>query len=203
MDWIVMRHGETDWNREQRIQGVQDVGLNKTGREQVRQACEQLRRRGMRFSRIVSSPLARARESARIAQEVFGLPLLLLPQLRERSFGPLEGKTIRELRRDFRIADVEEIGSAAWGMESFAQVRERVRRGLAQLAVTYPGERLLLITHGSLIKCIGEMCGLSLGILPNAGYISIPARMWLSPNGPACRADDTEEMREHAGRWRQ
>ena len=180
MDWIVMRHGETDWNRERRIQGVQDVGLNEAGQEQVRQACRQLLQSGLRFSRIVSSPLVRARQSAQIAQEVLGLPLLVLPHLRERSFGPLEGKTIAELRRDYRIDDVEEIDGAAFGLETMAQVRQRIRRGFAWLAAAYPAERLLIITHGSLIKCIGEMCRQPAGILPNPGYIRVPARLWSS-----------------------
>lgn len=175
-----MRHGETDWNRERRLQGVQDVGLNETGQEQVREACRKLLRQSPPFSRIVSSPLRRARQSAGIAQEMIGVPIVMLPQLQERSFGPLEGKTADELRRDEQIQDVEEIMDGSYGIEEMAQVRERIRQGLFHLAAAYPAERLLIITHGSVIKCIGQMCGRSVGLLPNAGWISIPASRWES-----------------------
>ncbi|MBO8163645.1 MAG: histidine phosphatase family protein [Brevibacillus sp.] len=179
MVWLMMRHGETDWNREGRIQGLRDIGLNETGREQIRRAGRDIKRQiGRPVSLIVTSPLKRAVESALIVSEIFGAPVLPFPPLKERSFGQLEGKTFLEIRQQYQIEDVEAIEDEAFGTEGMGRLRERVAQGLFHLSSAYSAQPLLIITHGSILKCIGEMCGLSLGILPNAAWVDIPTQPW-------------------------
>ncbi|MGZ3298047.1 MAG: histidine phosphatase family protein [Asticcacaulis sp.] len=96
--FFVLRHGQTDWNLQARLQGSTDIPLNDTGREQARQAAERLH--GLGITRIVSSPLSRALETARIVGERLGLAPDIDGRLIERNFGLFEGLTLDEVRRE-------------------------------------------------------------------------------------------------------
>ncbi|MCD8398698.1 MAG: histidine phosphatase family protein [Lachnospiraceae bacterium] len=89
MQIYMMRHGETDWNLQKRMQGRADIPLNAAGLEQARRAAEELRE--IRFDRIYSSPLCRARVTAERIAEGRGLPVLTDERLTEIGFGILEG----------------------------------------------------------------------------------------------------------------
>lgn len=179
MRLFVMRHGETAWNRERRIQGMQNIPLHPDGREQVRQACRKLmERERLRPVRIFTSPLLRAAQSALIASEMFQVPLEIMPCMRERSFGLLEGLTWQQIEERYGIADAEEIRDGDWEVEELTTVGRRVAEGLASLSAAYPHEEILLVTHGSIIKSMGRVYGREVGILPNAASLEllIPAR---------------------------
>lgn len=171
MRLIVLRHGETDWNVEKRIQGQKTVSLNLNGRRQIHQACKQLA--DMKVDYAVTSPLLRAYESAQICVRELGIPLMVHPAFAERSFGELEGKTSHEISRAFGIADVEEIHDARFGIESLRSLGDRVEQGLRELACQFPDQTILLVTHGSIIKYMGEKRGLDLGIVDNGTYLEM------------------------------
>jgi len=174
MRLFVMRHGVTSWNRERRIQGLQDVPLNPEGREQIRDACKRLAdQEELRPVRIFTSPLLRAAESASIAGEYFQVPIEVITCMRERSFGRLEGLTLQEIRDRYGIADIEEIQDGQWEIEDLSTVRQRVKEGVESLLVSYPQTDILLVTHGSIIKCLGQAYGKDVGILPNAAYLEL------------------------------
>jgi probable phosphoglycerate mutase len=84
-----LRHGETDWNRERRIQGTSDIALNARGIAQAEAARDALR--GVAIATICVSPLARARETARIVNQALERPIVVIESLRECSFGRYEG----------------------------------------------------------------------------------------------------------------
>ena len=88
---LLVRHGETDWNAEGRLQGHTDRPLNDYGRTQARRLAEQLHGDGI--AAIYASDLVRARETAEILSERLGLPVLLDADLRERNWGSWEGLT--------------------------------------------------------------------------------------------------------------
>src|SRR5579871_2334109 len=92
---IAVRHGETAWNVEARLQGQLDIPLNDRGREQARRAALSLA--DERPDVVISSDLARAQATARAIAEHNGCPLVLEPDLRERSFGRFEGLTHSEV----------------------------------------------------------------------------------------------------------
>ena len=92
---IAVRHGETAWNVDARIQGQLDIGLNDTGRWQARRAGQALAGEAIRA--VYSSDLSRAHETARSIAEAAGLPVVSDPGLRERRFGLFEGKTFDEI----------------------------------------------------------------------------------------------------------
>ena len=99
MNILLLRHGETEWNREGRLQGHRDVPLNANGRLQVSRAAEILAGLYPDIERIISSPLSRALESAEIVAgklKYEKADIILEPILMERSFGVGEGMTAAE-----------------------------------------------------------------------------------------------------------
>jgi len=184
---FLMRHGQTDWNRAQRVQGRRDVPLNRTGREQIGKAVERLARQVTEpFSRIVSSPLLRARQSAGICQELLHVPVEVDDRWAERSFGTLEGMTVDEIRRRCQIDDFEEIADPVCGVEGMDSVRKRLRQAVEELIAARTPGPVLIVTHGSIIKCLARECGLACGIPANGEWIELSAAQ-LHTEGNRCR----------------
>ncbi len=96
--FFVLRHGQTDWNVQARLQGSTDIPLNDTGRAQARLAAELLD--GLGITRIVASPLSRALETAQIVGDRLGLEPSIDGRLIERNFGLFEGLTIDQVRQE-------------------------------------------------------------------------------------------------------
>ena len=152
---ILVRHGETDWNRDRRIQGSTDIPLNDTGRAQARDAAAGLREAPDLPTFIVASDLSRARETAEIiAGELDLAAPRLYPQLRERSYGVAEGLRIEEYYErwgDWQGADVPEAESPedlrARAVAGLTAVVGDVRRTTAPAAAS-----VIVVTHGALIR---------------------------------------------------
>lgn len=144
-DLYLVRHGETDWNRARRIQGLTDIPLNDTGREQARLTGMLLTRRPI--ARIVASPLLRARETAQIIARELGLPD---PELRdafvERNYGAAEGLGFHEI--DVLYPEGVEVP----GRESREEVGARVVPALQALAAEHRGESIVVVSHGGAIR---------------------------------------------------
>jgi probable phosphoglycerate mutase len=150
--WIV-RHGETDWNAEGRVQGWTDIPLNGKGLRQAARLADCLR--ATPFTVILSSDLVRAKATAEILATGRGIPLILDTDLRERCFGRLEG-TRRDPRADARaVLPLPEDGA-----ESEAQVRQRAERFLARVAASYPHARVLCVSHGGWIRALLRSIGI-------------------------------------------
>ncbi|MEY2900434.1 MAG: hypothetical protein RL247_600 [Actinomycetota bacterium] len=145
--FYLVRHGETEWNRIRRIQGVSDIPLNDTGRAQAAAVGDILAKH--RFDLIVSSPLSRALETARIISRRLGMPLpLVVPELIERNYGDAEGQTRAELDSQYPP------GSEIPGREERASVTARAVRTLQDLAVRHPDADILAVAHGGLIRSV-------------------------------------------------
>src|SRR5215470_3879550 len=134
---LLARHGETDWNVQQRWQGHTDTPLNDTGREQARALAGKLA--DERIDAVFSSDLIRAHETARLVAEPRGLGVTALRDLRERHFGSVEGLTTDEVFA--RYPDIDELPSA--GSETREQMSERVVGALGRIAETYPDSNVL------------------------------------------------------------
>jgi len=147
--FALVRHGETDWNRERRIQGSTDIPLNDTGREQARATGELLASR--RWTALVASPLSRAAETAHLIGEAVGLgEPELEPRLAERDYGEAEGLTGPEI--DARYPD----GTEVPGREPREAVAERAVAALHDLAARHPGEAVIVVAHGGVIRSVLE-----------------------------------------------
>jgi probable phosphoglycerate mutase len=131
MTFYVLRHGQTDWNVQMRLQGSTDIPLNETGRRQAHVAANILASEGI--TRIIASPLSRALETARIVGAASGLMQVIDDRLIERNFGQFEGMTIDEVhqhREDMREhmnpqADVDG-KHYPWDAEPLPDVIDRV-----------------------------------------------------------------------------
>ena len=146
--WLV-RHGETRWNTERRLQGISDIELSDRGREQAEQL--RLRLGGRSFDAVWSSDLLRAVETAEI---IFGGPRIDA-RLRELDFGDLDGLTWSDLGKEGRAAMLEFDSFVAPNGESAADMRARLLSFLNNLP---PGDHLA-VTHGGVVRPISEMCG--------------------------------------------
>jgi broad specificity phosphatase PhoE len=151
---LLVRHGETDWNRNGRWQGGSDTSLNDLGREQAQALAEQL---DGSIDVVYSSDLARARETAEIVAAKLGLEVRVDARLRERSFGSWEGLTTSEI--EDRFADShrrwrEGVGAGADDAETFEDFSARVNDFLADVLRLHPGENVLVISHGGSIRVI-------------------------------------------------
>lgn len=150
---VLVRHGETAWNVEGRVQGSSDVSLSEAGLAQTRMLAAYLGGCGARFDRVFSSDLGRALETARLLSAVLGghepTPT---PLLREIGCGCWEGRSVEELKRDRREEYDRWRGDAAFavpGGESVLQVRGRVERFFAQRSTELDGAgEILLVGHG-------------------------------------------------------
>ena len=153
---IVVRHGETAWNVDTRIQGHLDIPLNATGLWQARQLGAALA--GEAISAIYTSDLLRARRTAQAVADATGAALVDEPGLRERAFGSFQGRTFAEVEaeqpeqaRRWRQRDPD---YAPDGGESLRVLRERVVDTTHRLAARHPGELVLLVTHGGVLDVL-------------------------------------------------
>jgi 2,3-bisphosphoglycerate-dependent phosphoglycerate mutase len=147
---LVVRHGQTDWNLAQRIQGFTDTPLNATGRTQAEAASEKLR--GRKLDAIYSSDLLRAFDTAKIIAAHHKLTVLVELGLRERNFGHFEGQTFTQIEASdpesytrWRERDPR---YAPRGGESLLQLKERTRGVYLRLAKRHPGQCIAVVSHG-------------------------------------------------------
>lgn len=192
---VLLRHGNTVGNSQERFHGRQDVALSDEGRRQVRAAGHELAHEF--FDLVAASPLARAWESARLL--VPNHPVRLLPELREIDFGRWEGLTAEEIEaRDPALYRAWRSGAADFefpGGERRADFRARVLRGLEALEAS-GARNALVATHKGVIRVVVEhLCGDALeGGGPDLGGLVSVTRVgddWLrgrrSSDPPALR----------------
>lgn len=154
--FCLVRHGETDWNAEKRVQGQIDIGLNSTGEAQARALGDGLR--GHRFAAAYSSDLSRAWQTAQIAVGESDVAVSPVPFLRERHFGVLQGLTATEAalanpaayrRHLARVTDYDyDTG------ESLDRFARRVLDGLVAVAGKHAGQSVLAFTHGGVLDVV-------------------------------------------------
>jgi len=176
---VMMRHGQTDWNAEGRLQGQVDIPLNATGRQQARDAIAEIHALGLEaggWDMVVSSPLGRAVETARIIADGLALPIGETDAgLLERSFGTAEGVEAWGLSDEekaelFVVAEPED-AVAARGIDAL--------RRIAQL---YPGLNVLIVAHGTLIRLTADaLTGAECPRLDNCETVEIETDLIVEP----------------------
>ena len=153
---IAVRHGETAWNVDTRIQGHMDIALNDTGRWQARQVARALADEPL--AAVYTSDLQRAHATAQAIAQASGAPLVAEPGLRERSFGELEGRTFAEIEaglpeqaRRWRQRDPH---FAPTGGETLVQLRERIAATTHRLAAQHTEQLIVLVAHGGVLDML-------------------------------------------------
>jgi probable phosphoglycerate mutase len=153
---FVIRHGETAWNVEQRIQGQLDIPLNDTGRWQAERMAQALAGEGIQA--IYSSDLSRAAETAAALARAAGLPLTTDPDLRERAFGHFEGATFKEIEERWPEDALRwrrrEVDFGPGGGERLRDFYARSVEAAMRLAARHPGQTVALVAHGGVLDCL-------------------------------------------------
>jgi 2,3-bisphosphoglycerate-dependent phosphoglycerate mutase len=151
-EFLLIRHGETDWNRDRRFQGHADPPLNETGRGQAEVLAAELAGEGIGF--VYTSDLARARETAEIIAASLGADVVALRDLREVDVGEWEGLTWPEIEQRFPegARNWHEHGYGWEAGESYDELGERVVAALERIAADHPAQRVLIVGHGGTIR---------------------------------------------------
>jgi probable phosphoglycerate mutase len=157
---ILVRHGETEWNRQLRFQGQVDVPLNATGHEQARRVAQSLAEGEVHA--VVSSDLARARQTAMPLVEHLarrgGPALIESAALREQSFGCVDGMGVDEIKQQHPAAWNQWVAFQADfafdGGESTRRFHARVLQGLREVADAHRGQTLVVVTHGGVLDMV-------------------------------------------------
>jgi 2,3-bisphosphoglycerate-dependent phosphoglycerate mutase len=174
---IAVRHGETAWNLDARIQGQTDIDLNDTGVWQALRVGTALA--GEPVAAVYSSDLSRARSTAERIAMATGAEVLPDLGLRERHFGIFEGKTFKEIEQTWpdhafhwrkRIPHWQ----PPQGGESLLQVRHRVHETVHRLAARHRGEQIVLVAHGGVLDALYRVA---------TGQAVDAPRTWELPNG--------------------
>ncbi|KAL1521677.1 hypothetical protein AB1Y20_021332 [Prymnesium parvum] len=167
---LIVRHGETQWNAEGRVQGSGDSSLTVRGLSMAKALASRLRSGRKEIHACYASPLGRAYHTAQILCSSEGgvnLPITREPRLAERSFGVLEGLTDDEQRQMFpqvklAISAGDDDYAPPGGGESKSEVRARVLEALDEIVRAHPGQRVLIVTHGAVLGTIARsVLGLS------------------------------------------
>jgi len=160
---LLIRHGETAWNAERRLQGHLDIPLNPEGERQARLLAAALA--GEPLDVLVSSDLMRARQTAQAIADLRGMPLQIAPGLRERCYGGFEGLLYSEIEARFprefaawQARDVDAVlpeGSKPGANcgETFLAFFERATATILALGAAHAGRTIALVAHGGVLEC--------------------------------------------------
>ncbi|MBE0662818.1 MAG: histidine phosphatase family protein [Bacteroidales bacterium] len=151
-----IRHGQTSWNKEERLNSTTDISITEDGRNQILASIEYLKK--LNFSRIISSPMIRTLETAEIIKSYLNIPLYTDKRLVEVNFGEFEGKTAEELLADksFRNIYLEWIDDTNPKFppqcETYENSANRIIHALLDLSSL--NGRTLIVTHGAIIRIL-------------------------------------------------
>lgn len=151
---FLVRHGETDWNRNGQIMGARPIPLNHTGKLQAQRLASMLK--GYSISRLHSSPVERARQTAEILASALGLSVTIDPGLREIGMGTWEGLYWHDLADDiarinFYLRPHEARPPQG---ETFGEVQNRAVETVERLLNETTNETILLVSHADVLRAI-------------------------------------------------
>lgn len=186
----LIRHGETAWNTQRRLQGHLDIELNTVGHAQARAAARRLA--GEHFAALYSSDLLRTQQTASALAAVLHLPVIAERGLRERHYGCIQGLTYEEAEARYPAeyarfkAREADFGFPAGG-ETLRAFSQRIADTLQRIARQHAGESVLLVTHGGVLDAVHRLC---------SGAPLHTPRTFAIPNA------GLNWIEQHAGRWR-
>jgi len=153
-EFLLVRHGETDWNRDRRFQGQANPPLNESGREQARALAAELA--GEELDAVYTSDLARANETAEIIASLLGVPVVVDAELREIDVGDWQGLTWPEIEERFPdgVRNWHARGHGWEGGETYDALGERVVEALRRIAAARPADRLVIVGHGGTVRSV-------------------------------------------------
>ena len=146
MEICIIRHGETDWNKEGKLQGREDIPLNEEGINQMKKNIEYLKKN--KWDKIITSPLLRARQSAEIIAKSIGITEIIEDKnLIERDYGEASGMTVEERKKAFPDGKYK-------GMEVLEELQQRIVNSIIKYKEMYYGKNMIIISHGAAINSL-------------------------------------------------
>lgn len=203
--FCLVRHGETDWNVERRLQGHTDIELNAQGLAQAEQMAQALKNMDLQFDVLYTSDLQRARQTANAIERLFHVSAIASESLRERHLGALQGLSYHEAPiaqpELWQIHLGRDLHHDMNGGESILQFSERIQNALARLHKQYTGKTILLVSHGGAIDMMYRMA--SKQTLASDKAVTVPnaSLNWISHDGIDWKVDrwgDTRHLQENS-----
>lgn len=164
---LVLRHGQSEWNAQGRWQGHADVPLDDVGRAQADEAAQRVAALGA-FAAVWSSDLQRAIATAQAVADALGRgPVHLDARLRENDVGPWEGLNQQEVDHGWPGFLIEK--RRPEGFESYDAASARMIAGFRDIAAHHPRERVVVVSHGGIVRATRRALGAPDEHLPNLG----------------------------------
>ena len=187
---LLLRHGQSTWNAELRWQGAADPPLSELGREQARAAAAALRDAG--FTVVVSSPLTRAMQTAEVIADALGLgPVDTEDELRERDVGEWSGLTTEQIEARWPgLLDEWRAGRLDAIPGGEGDITPRVVDGVRRVVSLHPGDTVLVVTHGGVIRTAERAFGAELSSVRNV------AGRWFEADGDALVPGDAVRLQD-------
>ena len=191
--FCLVRHGETNWNVERRLQGHTDIDLNSHGEKQAVQMANALRAIDLKFDVLYTSDLLRAAKTAKAIENTFRVSAISDESLRERHLGALQGLTTSDapklepelweshLRRD--------LDHELRGGESIKQFGARIQGALERIRLAHPGKTILLVSHGGALDMMYRLASNQALEADKAVNVPNASLSWISHDGSAWKVD--------------
>lgn len=204
---IAIRHGETAWNVDTRLQGHMDIALNDTGRWQAKCVAQALAAAGEPIDALYASDLQRAWDTAGAIAQATGATVQAHPGLRERGFGTFEGHTHAAIEAQWPEQALRwrqrEPHWAPPGGESLSAVRERVAHTVAELAARHLGGHIVLVAHGGVMDALYRLATQQTIEAPRTwalGNAAINRLLWTPQGLTLVGWADQRHLEEHSAR---
>jgi probable phosphoglycerate mutase len=198
---LLARHGETDWNRERRWQGISDLSLNEFGREQARALAAKLEAIPLRA--VYASDLRRAYETALLIAKRKGLAVTPMHELRELDVGSWTGLSFEEVKERFPDAYMQmrtRSGRGWEGGETYAEMGRRVLEAMRRIARKHAGDVVLVVTHSGPIRTVrAHALGLDFATDRTAAPHVDGVRLWAFTAADGVFRPADPEIHQHLG----
>jgi len=192
--FCLVRHGETNWNAERRLQGHTDIELNTRGLAQATQMARALKNMNFEFDVLYTSDLQRARQTAKAIESLYSVSAIGHSALRERNLGALQGLTLNEaphIEPDLWQAHLSrDIHQEMRGGESILQFSSRIKFALDEIQKSHAGKTILLVSHGGALDMMYRIA--SNQALDSEKVVAVPnaSLNWISHNGLSWKVEN-------------
>ena len=191
--FCLVRHGETNWNVEGRLQGHTDIDLNQHGQVQAAQMARAIKAIDLQFDVLYTSDLQRAAKTAAAIEKLFNTKATVNTSLRERHLGVLQGMRTDEVR----VLEPElwerhinrDIHQDLRGGESISKFAERIHAALEQIRQEHAGKTVLLVSHGGALDMMYRLASNQALDAPKAVSVPNASLNWISHDGNAWKVE--------------
>lgn len=152
MKILIIRHGQTDWNIQGKIQGRTDIELNQTGINQAKEASKLMEKE--KIDVVISSPMKRTKQTTEIIMQGRNVPVIYDDRIMERAFGIFEGKFVEEYNDELNGIWDYKLNKDVENGENIGQLIDRVYNFLDEIKEKYKDKNILIVTHGGVIRAI-------------------------------------------------